>query len=615
MINKHSLIFFLLFFWLNSCSEQSPISIACKEGSPTETLKSLEKSSFPLYFKDGSFNPGYTTAYWWIKIKIDNKGQAATKYILLNNAQINHITVIDPSTPTNIKMGDKMVFGNRPINFSDFVIPIQLAANEERTIFIGIDKIGESLQLKAELSDYENLSKLINQKMLTIGLIMGWMILIVLIVMLIWLYSKENANIFYSLYIATITIWIMANLGIGFQLFWPSFPKFNNIARPFLLFTSACFFALTLLFYFKENSSNRLTRKALKIQTFIAVVMLIILSTVDVDQIPTTIKYQFLIVVPIIVGLFLLTAFLFIILNWKASVSFSGFYFFGMVFFLIISFCQNIFQFGLTNPVLEFINIHGGSISLIGETSIIATSFIYKFNAFKKEKEIRESELLAQQFALSKEIIDIQELERKRIGQDIHDSIGGLLATLKIYLEKLSIDNFNTHLEKSRNIADHCMHEIRTVIDNLVPQNIHLHGLCRAFELFIAYGKESASAKIIFYHQLFSELTISSQIVIYRILTELLNNSNKHSDASEINISVIEENNELRILCEDNGKGFNPALETAGHGLKNINNRVKFLHGLMHVESSHQGTTIIIHIPLKSHLQSIANHENKDYSH
>jgi hypothetical protein len=87
-----------------------------------------------------------------------------------------------------------------------------------------------------------------------------------------------------------------------------------------------------------------------------------------------------------------------------------------MLFFLIISFCQNIFQYGLTNPVLEFINIHGGSISLIGETSIIATSFIYKFNAFKKEKEIRETELLAQQFALSKEIIDIQELERKRTG-------------------------------------------------------------------------------------------------------------------------------------------------------------------------------------------------------
>ena len=615
LINKLSSILFFTLLVLSSCSKRTALNIQCREGKATETLESLNKSVFPMQFSDGSFNPGYTTAYWWIKVKINNKGKATTQYILLNNPQINHITVIDPASTQKLHLGDKMAFGKRPVNYPDFAIPVNLSENEQRTIYIGIDKIGESLQLKAELYDQENLSKLINLKMLTLGLIMGWMLLIILIVMLIWMYSKESANLFYSLYIITITIWICANLGIGFQLFWPSFPKFNNIARPFLLFTSACFFALTLLFYFKENPSTRLTRKALKIQTFIAVAMLIILSAVDVDQIPTTIKFQFLFVVPIIVGLFVLTSFLYIILNWKASVRFSGFYFFGMLFFLIISFCQNIFQFGLTNPVLEFINIHGGSISLIGETSIIAASFIYKFNAFKKEKEIRETELLAQQYALSKEIIDIQELERKRIGQDIHDSIGGMLATMKIYLEKASHETFNIYLENCRKILDQCMHEVRTVIDNLVPQNIHLHGLCRAFELFISYCKESASAQIIFYHQLYSELTIANQTVIYRILTELLNNSNKHSNATEIHISIIEEGKELRILFEDNGVGFNPALETNGHGIKNIRNRVKFLHGELHFESSHQGTTIIIHIPLTPNLKSVAIHEDKDNSH
>jgi len=612
LINKLSFILTLSWLWLTSCSNQTTIDIQCREGSQSETWETLEKSVFPLKFSEGSFNPGYTTAYWWIKIKIDNNGRSTTKYILLNNPQINHITVIDQASPQKLNLGDKMAFGNRPVNYPDFAIPVNLSANEQRTIYIGIDKIGESLQLKAELYDHENLSQLINLKMLTAGLIMGWMLLIVLIVMLIWMYSKESSNLFYSLYIITITIWIFANLGVGFQLFWPSFPKFNNIARPFFLFTAACFFALTLLSYFKENTVTRHIRKALKIQTIISVVMIIILILVDVDGIPTALKFQFLIVVPIIIGIILLTAFLFIFLNWKASVKFSSFYFFGMLFYLFISFCQNIFQFGLTNPVLEFINLHGASISLFGETSIIAVGFIYKFNEFKKEKETIQAELLAQQFALSKEIIDIQELERKRIGQDIHDSIGGLLATMKIYLEKASLETLNTYLENCRKILDQCVHEVRTVIDNLVPQNIHLHGLCRAFELFISYCKESASAKIIFYHQLYSELTISSQTVLYRILTELLNNSCKHANATEINISIIEEGKEMRILFEDNGVGFNPALETKGHGIKNIRNRVKFLHGELHFESSHQGTTIIIHIPLTPNLKSVANHEDKD---
>ena len=206
LINKLSFILTLSWLWLTSCSNQTTIDIQCREGSQSESWETLEKSVFPLKFSEGSFNPGYTTAYWWIKVNVDNKGQATRKYILLNNPQINHITVIDQASPQKLNLGDKMAFGNRPVNYPDFAIPVNLSANEQRTIYIGIDKIGESLQLKAELYDHENLSQLINLKMLTAGLIMGWMLLIVLIVMLIWMYSKESSNLFYSLYIITITI-------------------------------------------------------------------------------------------------------------------------------------------------------------------------------------------------------------------------------------------------------------------------------------------------------------------------------------------------------------------------------------------------------------------------
>lgn len=210
-------------------------------------------------------------------------------------------------------------------------------------------------------------------------------------------------------------------------------------------------------------------------------------------------------------------------------------------------------------------------------------------------------EILAQQFALSKEIINIQELERKRIGQDLHDSIGGLLATLKIYLDKATVDEANIYLNNCKKILEQCVHEIRIVIDNLVPQNIHLHGFSKAFELFISYSRGSTDANIIFYHQIQSKLSISSQTVLYRILTELLNNCIKHAKSSEINISIIEEKEEIRILFEDNGIGFNPNTENIGHGLKNILNRVKFLDGTMHTESSHEGTTIIIQVPAIPH--------------
>ncbi|MFN5421924.1 MAG: 7TM diverse intracellular signaling domain-containing protein [bacterium] len=579
------------------------MDIQCRKGNEGESIDSLVKANFDLHFRNGSFNPGYTNDYWWIKVNVTNNGRAATKYILLNNPHVNHITVLDPTSKTRLQLGDKNVFGKRPVNYSDFAIPLDLAANEHRTIFIGVDKIGESLQIKVDLADAVNLERMINMKMLTTGLIMGWMLLIVFIVMLIWFYTKERSNLFYSAYIISITLWIFSNTGVGFQLLWPRSYEFNNISRPFFLFCAACFFALTLLTYFKENNFSRITRKALKVQIFSSILMIMILTLVNVNQIPINYKFKFLILVPVLIGIFALTSFLHVFANWRASTQFSGFYFFGMIFFLSISICQNLFQFGLNTAFLEFINIHGPSISLVGETSIIGAGFVFKFN---KEKESVQAELMAQRFALSKEIINIQELERKRIGQDLHDSIGGLLATLKIYLVKAGPDAANIYLNNCKKILEQCVHEIRIIIDNLVPQNIHLHGFSKAFELFIAYSKGSTDANIIFYHEIKSKLSISSQTVLYRILTELLNNCIKHAKSSEINISIIEEKEEIRILFEDNGVGFTTNTENNGHGLKNVLNRVKFLNGTMHTESSRDGTTIIIQVPVLPHLFSNA---------
>jgi hypothetical protein len=69
----------------------------------------LSQADFSQRFSNGSFNPGFTNAYWWIKINLTNSGGAATKYILLNNPHINLITVLDSAAKTRLELGDKMV--------------------------------------------------------------------------------------------------------------------------------------------------------------------------------------------------------------------------------------------------------------------------------------------------------------------------------------------------------------------------------------------------------------------------------------------------------------------------------------------------------------------------
>jgi signal transduction histidine kinase len=596
---------------LSSCTGiTSELEIHCREGHQEETIQQLQQASYPIYIPNGSFNPGYTHAYWWLKTTISNDtNEPFLKYILLNNPQINHITVIDPAVKNRLTLSDKKPFNERPVYYSDFAIPVQLNPYEQKTLYIGIDKSGESLQLKAELAGVDGLMKLGNFKMLAAGLTIGWMILIIFIVLLIWSFSKEIANIHYSMYIVCITLWILSNLGIGFQMVWPNSPMFHNFSKAFFILLAQFFFAKSILHYFSSNAGNRILHKLLNVESGMALCMLALMVSINLDQLPSILKLGFLIVLSILVGSFVILCSLYIYVNWKAAVRYSSFYFFGMLFFLLMAICQIFFQFGLTGTMLEFINLYGASTSLLIETSIIASGFIYKFNESEKEKKTIRSELLAQQYALSNEIINIQEMERERIGRDIHDSIGGLLATLKLYLEKSTMESNGNYLEKSLKILNHSIKEIRIIIDNLVPQNIHLHGFSKAFELIVTNHNEAGKAKIMLYHHIPPGLSISSQTVLYRILSELLNNCEKHAHASEINISIIEDQKEIHILFEDNGKGFDPDKIIKGHGLKNIFNRVKFLQGRIHIDSNDHGTTFIIRIPLEYHRIQIASHE------
>ncbi|WP_272973980.1 sensor histidine kinase, partial [Croceibacter atlanticus] len=92
------------------------------------------------------------------------------------------------------------------------------------------------------------------------------------------------------------------------------------------------------------------------------------------------------------------------------------------------------------------------------------------------------------------------------------------------------------------------------------------------------------------------------EISIFRIIQELVTNIIKHANASEASITLTQHDDDLNIIVEDNGKGFNlSAIDKQGLGLSSIEKRVNFLHGDINIDSTvGKGTTIIIDIPLKT---------------
>ncbi|MDX8573689.1 histidine kinase [Elizabethkingia sp. HX QKY] len=201
-------------------------------------------------------------------------------------------------------------------------------------------------------------------------------------------------------------------------------------------------------------------------------------------------------------------------------------------------------------------------------------------------------------------LLEGQEQERGRLARDLHDGLGGLLSGTKhqlSYLDPHQSENIEEGISKSIKQIDGAVEELRRVAHNLMPDLLVKYGLEVAIQEFASRISNSAldiHTEFINYRNSLSE---EKQLIIYRIIQELVNNAIKHADASEIIIQVSQEENVLNLTVEDNGKGFDHkslnVKKTAG--FHNIESRVQFLKGTMNIISElNIGTSIELQIPI-----------------
>lgn len=223
-----------------------------------------------------------------------------------------------------------------------------------------------------------------------------------------------------------------------------------------------------------------------------------------------------------------------------------------------------------------------------------------------QQQRIRELEKDRQLVAVDS-LLKGQEEERSRLAKDLHDGLGGLLSGVKFSLSNMknnlivTPDNMAV-FERSLDMIDTSIRELRRVAHNMMPEMLVNFGLDEALKEYCT--SLNATKLIAVKYQSFgmeTRLESSKEIIIYRIVQELLNNTLKHAAASEALVQLIKEEKRLSIVVEDNGKGFDPSiLETSkGAGWTNIRSRVDYLQGRMDLNSeAGKGTTITIEINL-----------------
>ena len=219
-------------------------------------------------------------------------------------------------------------------------------------------------------------------------------------------------------------------------------------------------------------------------------------------------------------------------------------------------------------------------IVVLGTLSFLILSILFVFLAYKFRQKI-----VANQDDFYKSLIQCEISERQRIAKEIHDGIGGLLGMAKFHLSNIDgLEKLNpahaAEIMNSMKLIDLANDEARNISNQLLPASIIRFGLKGAIEDLVKIYKPNFEIVLFFDCQ--EEIPSQLQANLYRIVNELLNNTRKHAKASSVEIDFIAGLGKIMLHYSDNGIGFDfheKSNAIQGHGLQNIENRVKLFNG------------------------------------
>ena len=263
----------------------------------------------------------------------------------------------------------------------------------------------------------------------------------------------------------------------------------------------------------------------------------------------------------------------------------------------------------VTNPGNVSIVLFFGTIGMLALTiGLIVFIIFHQRKVIRYQLRLQRMEEDQQKLLLNASI-RLQEEERQRIAADLHDDAGPLLATARLYLNEnlVNLDK-TTQLQSiynAKQIIDDTIQLIRNISHSLMPPTLKNFGLESAvndlFQKISGSGSMNASSR---FHDYRERLQSENELIIFRVIQELVNNILKHSNASFIHLTQNTSGNKFFIRLHHDGRGITQNdfvklnKSTVGLGLKNIQSRLKVLHGKIFFEKDMSQTYYKVTIEL-----------------
>ena len=230
-----------------------------------------------------------------------------------------------------------------------------------------------------------------------------------------------------------------------------------------------------------------------------------------------------------------------------------------------------------------------------------ANKLVNYINRLNYQRELLSKQLLST-------VLRTEERSRSQFAKELHDGMGPLLSSAKMSLSAISAENMSKEqqdiLNNTRFVIDEAIRSVREISNNMSPQILIDFGLSQGIRNFISRIKSLHAVEILFETNLYDERFDNDvEVVLYRVVCELINNSLKHSGCSKIEVVLMQNGNFLDLKYKDNGCGFSLNNQTisGGMGLSNISSRIKSLNGTLDISSNKsEGMQAVAQIRIKT---------------
>jgi len=206
---------------------------------------------------------------------------------------------------------------------------------------------------------------------------------------------------------------------------------------------------------------------------------------------------------------------------------------------------------------------------------------------------------------MSRKLIESQEQERARIGRELHDDINQRLALLAVKLEKLGEDPsvLQKEMQEFRKETIEISNDVQALSHELHSSKLEYLGIVAGMKSWCKEFAERQEMEIAFASNVTSPLPFEIGLSLFRVLQEALHNAVKHSGVKRVQVQLADHSNEVHLIVQDSGRGFDveAAMQGRGLGLTSMQERVRLVNGAITIDSNPmRGTTIHARVPFES---------------